>query len=237
MGVLKKITGEYFGDTIRKEDEIDISDLDVEIVSFTDRNKKHHYRGYRVVDSDNPDDMAKTLTKLIERIIGERGNECDLNDIDVSNIKKMNFKRLDSYRGVFEDSNFNGDISGWDTSNVEDMSHMFCYATKFNQQIGNWNVGNVRNMSRMFSGAKKFNQPIGGWDVKNVRKMSRMFWNTRDFNQYIGGWDVINVNDVNGMFCDAESFDQDISSWKASKELVKYNMDTVFLNCPIKKRT
>ena len=39
MGILKTITEEYFGETIREEDEINIDGLDVEIVFFTDNNK------------------------------------------------------------------------------------------------------------------------------------------------------------------------------------------------------
>ena len=46
MGILKKLTEEYFGDTVREEDLIDIDGLDVEIVSFTDNNGKKHKRGY-----------------------------------------------------------------------------------------------------------------------------------------------------------------------------------------------
>jgi len=43
-------------------------------------------------------------------------------------------------------SDFNGDIGGWDVSNVEDMSHMFDGAISFNQDIGGWDVSNVKNM-------------------------------------------------------------------------------------------
>jgi surface protein len=48
---------------------------------------------------------------------------------------------------------FNGDISRWNVSNVENMFAMFHEASDFNQPIGNWNVSNVTNMGAMFERA------------------------------------------------------------------------------------
>ena len=56
------------------------------------------------------------LKAIIEKRIKDEGNEVDLNDIDTSNITDMS--------GLFEGTNFNGDISKWDVSNVTDMSYM-----------------------------------------------------------------------------------------------------------------
>ena len=39
--------------------------------------------------------------------------------------------------GMFEKSQFNGDISNWDVSNVTNMSEMF-YLSKFNGDISKW---------------------------------------------------------------------------------------------------
>lgn len=50
------------------------------------------------------------LKELVEKLINERGNDADLNDIDVSGVKDMG--------GMFGFSEFNGDISKWDVSNV-----------------------------------------------------------------------------------------------------------------------
>ena len=50
---------------------------------------------------------------------------------------------------MFYKSNFNGDISNWDTSKVEDMYRMFL-DSKFNGDISKWNVSNVKYMGCMF---------------------------------------------------------------------------------------
>ena len=59
----------------------------------------------------------KELIDIIRARISEEGNNCDLYDIDTSLITNMS--------SLFLYSNFVGDISGWDTSNVTDMSFMF----------------------------------------------------------------------------------------------------------------
>ena len=50
---------------------------------------------------------------------------------------------------MFYDSKFNGDISKWDVSNVEDTSWMFT-KSNFNGDISNWDVSNVEDVDDMF---------------------------------------------------------------------------------------
>ena len=84
------------------------------------------------------------LKELVNKLIKERGNDADLNDIDTSEITDISY--------VFYKSKFNGDISNWDVSNVEDMGYMF-YNSEFtseNGDISNWDVSNVKTMTAMF---------------------------------------------------------------------------------------
>ena len=86
----------------------------------------------------------KELQDIIKQRIKEEGNNVDLNDIDVSNIKDMSYL-------FFNLISFNGDISKWDVSNVTNMSNMFYRCTKFNQDISKWNVSNVKYIEFMFT--------------------------------------------------------------------------------------
>ena len=62
---------------------------------------------------------------------------------------------------MFAYSKFNGDISKWDVSNVEDMSNIFYYSqfTGENGDLSNWDVSNVINMLSMFKGCSLKNNP------------------------------------------------------------------------------
>jgi len=89
-------------------------------------------------------------------------------------------------------TNFNQDISAWDTSSVTDMSSMFRDCLAFNQDIGNWNTSGVTNMQYMFYGASSFNQDIGTWDVSNVTDFRNCFWGATAFDTSLSGWDFTN---------------------------------------------
>jgi len=125
----------------------------------------------------------------------------------------------------YELNDFNEDISRWDVSNVKNMEGMFNEAKAFNQPIGNWKVSNVTNMRDMFNAAKAFNQPIGGWDVSKVKNMDGMFMNAITFNQRIGDWNVSSVINMELMFYKAEAFNQPIGNWNVSNVT---NMDAMF---------
>lgn len=117
---------------------------------------------------------------------------------------------------AFYRSSFNNDISGWDTSSITNMSHMFQGASAFNQPIENWDVSNVTNMSYMFakkddelftahddSSPSVFNQPLNNWNVSNVTNMSYMFWRSKAFDQPLDNWNVSNVTSMNAIFTDS----------------------------------
>ena len=157
----------------------------VEKLKINKDSNKYHY---------HPKDRDE-LKSLIEKLIKERGNEADLNDIDISKITDMSWIFSGGATGIA--SEFNGDISFWDVSNVTNMHSMFCNS-KFNQDISSWDVSNVTNMGQMFCNSK-FNQDISAWDVSNVTDMINMFRNS-DFNQDISSWDVSNVKDMGSMF-------------------------------------
>ena len=101
------------------------------------KNIDHHNYHPKTIDE---------LEELVDKLIEERGNKADLNDIDTSEITDMSY--------LFYYSDFNGDISNWDVSNVKEMRCMFYYSefTGENGDISNWDVSNVKEMSYMFTG-------------------------------------------------------------------------------------
>ena len=126
-------------------------------------------REYITVEESGSYDLKPTnkkeLEKLIKQRMKEQGPNCDLNDIDVSEIKDMS--------ALFYNSEFNGDISKWDASNVMFMDSMF-ERSEFNGDISKWDVSNVKDMHSMFYNSS-FDGDISKWDVSRVKDMSYMF--------------------------------------------------------------
>lgn len=126
-------------------------------------------RKYITVEESGAYDLKPTnkkeLEKLIKQRIKEQGPNCNLNDIDVSEIKDMS--------ALFYNSEFNGDISKWDVSNVMFMDSMF-ERSEFNGDISKWNVSNVKDMHSMFY-KSSFDGDISKWNVSRVKDMDYMF--------------------------------------------------------------
>jgi len=114
--------------------------------------------------------------------------------------------------GMFQDSDFNGDISGWDVSKVTNMSGMF-QNSKFKGDISNWDVSKVTNMSSMFQNSD-FSGDISNWDVSDVTDMHETFASSA-FNENISNWDISKVTDMGYMFS-GSAFNENISNWDVS---------------------
>ena len=119
---------------------------------------------------------------------------------------KWNVSWVTDFSNLFNDhSDFNENISEWNTSGATIMCCMFHNAQSFNQPL-DWDVSGVTNMSKMFVGAANFNQPLD-WDVSGVTNMSSMFAGAASFNQPLD-WDVSGVTNMSSMFAGAASFNQ-----------------------------
>lgn len=147
-------------------------------------------------------------------------------------INQWNVSNLHDMERLFEDSDFNEDISNWDVSHVTTMKAMFYKALKFNQNISNWNVSHVQNMQSMFHEARDFNGNISNWDVRHVTNMKQMFFKATNFNQDISGWDVSKVTTMNGMFFGATLFNQNLTTWKKAMDMTNFKDSPLFTSIP-----
>ena len=128
----------------------------------------HVNRNTKIIEYNYHPKTTNDLKELLNKLIKERGNDANLNDIDVSEITDMSY--------MFNNSDFNGDVSGWDVSKVTDMYAMF-YKSNFDGDISNWDVSKVTNMGYMFT-YSKFNGDISNWDVSKVYDMNSIFYDS-----------------------------------------------------------
>ncbi len=208
-------------------------DFDQDIGSWNTENVEIMYEMFQSTDDFDQDIGSWNTGKVqnMERMFKKAGGfNKDISDWDTSSVTNMfemfedntKFKNggvaLDwddgfgtnaTLRQMFRNSRFNQDISGWDTSNVQNMSQMFDRAYYFNNG----------------QGAGQSTATLNTWDTSNVTNMGSMFWRAGSFNQDIGEWDVRNVGNFGSMFNigagggpNIMRFDRDISTWCVEHE-------------------
>ena len=137
-------------------------------------------------------------------------------DVDVSEIKDMSF--------LFKDSDFGGswtaDLSGWDTSKVENMRGMF-WNCKELTKIELPHTQNVKDMIRMFVGCLKLVEAKIP-HTQNVEYMEGIFEHCKSITN-VGINDITKVKDTSDMFYGCEQLEQDFSSWDVEGK-TKYGM-------------
>lgn len=178
---------------------------------------------------------TKQLKQIIDARYAKNPKHLDLRDIDVSKIRTFYLDKYNAFKdrqnGLF--MNFNEvetiDIRGWNTSHVQNMSHMFggcykltniygiekidvshvknmcamfCWCTSLKEiDVSNWNTERVTDMQAMF-GKSGITNIIGlnKLNVKKVKTMARMFSNCKMTDLDIEGWETYALTDIKEMF-------------------------------------
>ncbi|MDG9732718.1 BspA family leucine-rich repeat surface protein [Leuconostoc pseudomesenteroides] len=95
-------------------------------------------------------------------------------------------------------------LSGWGNSrsaNNVDMSYMFADATVLSSlTLTGFNTSNVTNMSYMFSNTKLASLDLSNWDVTKVTNFTYMFSNSKLMTLDLTGWSTTSGNAFNIMF-------------------------------------
>ena len=127
----------------------------------------------------------ETLFRIVRNEISKLGKDADLNHIDVSEVKDfcygldMDEDSPDNLLGLFEDTDFQGDVSEWDMSNAEDTNSVFYGCENFNCDLSKWDMSNVKVCRRMFERCTRFDQDLSSWDMKGIKdiKSQRFMFN------------------------------------------------------------
>jgi len=126
--------------------------------------------------------------------------------------------------------NFNGSVTGWNTSNVTSMSFMFQECAVFNQPV-NFDLSSIeslnnnnRGVASMFSFCTLFNSPVVFTNTSNLRTVESLFVRCSNFNQPIT-FDTTNVEIMAGMFNRALKFNQPLNQLKTGNVV---NMSAMF---------
>ena len=134
--------------------------------------------------------------KQLETIILERYNKnksfIDLTDIDISELDDLSYIFYELYSMEVVD------ISGWDTSNVINMSYMFNRCTKLKKIVGieNLDVSKLKTTKIMFYGCKNLVElDLTNWNTISLENMSYMFCNCTKLDVDLSNWDLTNIKD------------------------------------------
>ncbi len=124
------------------------------------------------------------------------------------------------------------DVSGWDTSKVTNMNNMFYNCRSLTSlDVSGWDTSKVTNMYCTFYGCYALTSlDVSGWDTSKVVNMTYMFSNGYALTSLdVSGWDTSSVTTMNNMFYGCYALTSlDVSGWDTSKVV---NMNNMFYGC------
>ena len=187
----------------------------VSILLLAFASSRAHAQYSCFVDNEYGDPADMTLQAAVTKYLSSNWNSTD--ESKYGPVEQWCTSQTTRFDQLFGWSDFNEDISAWNTSSATSMSGMFTETSAFNQDLSGWDVSSVENMQSMFNGASAFNQDISTWNIASVTSVRWMFKGATEFNQDISNWNIsANVFFMNGMFQGASKFRQALCAWKVN---------------------
>lgn len=125
------------------------------------------------------------------------------------------------------------DLSGWDTSNVNDMDEVFeSCASLVSINVSSWDVSNVVDMHSMFAYCTSLvSLDISDWNTSSVDETLYMFKDCSSLVSLdLSGWDTSSLVQLRHMFEGCSSLESlDLSGWNIPTNVE--NMTDIFADC------
>lgn len=125
------------------------------------------------------------------------------------------------------------DLSGFDTSKINNMGYMFARTGITDLDVSNFNTSNVTTMYGMFDGSSTIKQlNLSNFDTSKVTTMEFMFYGVTVPNIDVSSFNTSNVTSMAGMFDATTKLDTlDLSNFDTSKVST---MQYMFLGSAVK---
>lgn len=136
------------------------------------------------------------------RSIGTQVNPSPFTGLGLENWNVSGCTSL-SHTFIGSSNQFNGDISGWDVSNVTNMTKVLHSCSNFTRDLSGWNTQNVTSFLYAFNGSSIQFDP-SSWDISSANNMTMSFgsgaattWDQARVDSVMAAWGSQNVqNDV-----------------------------------------
>ena len=138
------------------------------------------------------------LQEYLKSEIKKQGEHVVIKNLDVSLVEDLSELFYEIAEGVRT-----LDLSGWKTSNANDMSYMFFQCDNLESiDVSACDTSNVTYMTWMFKWCESLaSLDLSGWDTSNVRGMNGMFAYCKNLKSLdLSGWDTSNAKDMGKMF-------------------------------------
>lgn len=152
---------------------------------------------------------------------------------------------LTSIQSFFDNcTNFTGDVSNWNVSNIKSFAGVFRNCTYFNNDLSSWDFSSATSMGTMFYQCQAWTGlGVSGWNVANNKNLQATFYNTT-CNPDIGAWNVSSLENMFQMcYLNGANFTRDLSGWNTvnldngGSSLYGCNVDFTFGDWNLKSAT